>query len=149
LQSQDLVAHAISRVVLCRQNWVAPDYWIRQPIWSVELGNLDVHTSEPDLVSALRSVTPDKIIFGKFSHSMSETEACTLVEAHLRKYGPLESFETSHGLNATRMKALARFKNAANAQDATSQVSAKNQTMSGRHGNIKLFLCSFSLHYTR
>jgi hypothetical protein len=85
-------------------------------------------------------VTPDKIVFGKNSHSISETEACTLVNAHLREYGPLESFETSHGLNANRMKALARFKNAANAQDATSQVSAKNLTISDRHGNIKLFL---------
>jgi IBR domain, a half RING-finger domain len=118
----------------------APDYWIRQPIWSVELGNLDVHTSKADLVSALRGVTPDKAVFGKPSHSMSETEACTLVEAHLREYGPLESFETSHGLNANRMKALARFKSAVDAQDAVSQLSARNLSMSGRHGNIKLFL---------
>ena len=104
------------------------------------LGNLSIHTSKIDLIAELRGVAPDKIVFGKQSHSMSETEVCSLVKYHLREHGPLESFETSHGLNASRMKALARFTNAADAQAAASQLSGKNLTMSGRHGSIKLFV---------
>jgi hypothetical protein len=91
-------------------------------------------------MSSLRGLIPDNIIFGKPSHSMSETRVRALVEAHLAECGPLESFESSQGLNASRMKALARFKNAADARTAASQLSGKVLTILGYHGSTKLFV---------
>ena len=132
--------HKVNGRVLQAKMGPAPHHRIQEPIWSVVLGNLNVNTSEEDLRSTLRGVAPDKIKFGKYSHSMSETEACSLVEGRLRECGPLESFEMSHSLNASRMKALARFTNAADAQAAASQLSGKNLTIAGEYGSIKLFV---------
>ena len=110
------------------------------PIGPVVLGNLSVDTSKDDLLSTLRGLVPDKIMFGRYSHSMSETEVRSLVEDHLGECGPLESFETSQGLNASRMKALARFKTAVDAQTAASKLSGKSLTIEGKHGSTKLFV---------
>ena len=109
-------------------------------VWSVRLGNLTADTSRVDLMSSLQGLEPDDIAFGNPSHSMSDIEVRALVEAHLAECGPLESFETSEGLNASRMKALARFKNAADAYTAASQLSGKLLTVPGRYGSTKLFV---------
>ena len=133
-------AHKIRGRIVQAQLGEAPPHRSNRPIWSVVLGNMSVDTSKDDLTSSLRGLPPDNIIFGNPSHSMSEARVRALVEAHLAEYGPLESFESSQGLNASRMKALARFKNAADARTAASQLSGKLLTILGHHGSTKLFV---------
>jgi len=86
-----------------------PFHGRHKAIWSVELGNLDVNTTEADIKLLLNGIPPDKIIFGKSSSRLSEEEACQFVKTLLRRGGPIHSFETSTGPTSARIKAFARF----------------------------------------
>lgn len=88
-------------------------------------------------MSAVKGLIPERIVFGKLSHAMSEAETCSLVKSQLLKYGSLESFETSHTLSASRMKALARFTDASHAQAA---VTALSRTRIPNAGGAKLYV---------
>jgi IBR domain, a half RING-finger domain/Zinc finger, C3HC4 type (RING finger) len=108
-----------------------PYHLVHNPIWSVELGNLSGDTTVKDLQANLKDIIPNRIVFGKLSYALSEAEICSIVKSQLLKYGSLESFETSHNLSASRMKALARFTNASHARAAAAALSGTRMTEAG------------------
>jgi hypothetical protein len=107
-------------------------------IISLQIGNLNIHTSEVHfnriLVGRLK---PRKVVMGPPSHNLSNVKARTNVENLLRKHGEIEGFELHSIPGSTKMKATAIFTDRIKAAEA---VKSLNNTKIQALGNSKLFI---------
>lgn len=91
---------------------------------SVQLGNLDVSTSQPMVERHIPNhLTPADVVMGKASYSTSSQEAEESVKALLDAVGPLEAWEPNSTTSATQVKAIARFQTAEHARNAVNRLS--------------------------
>lgn len=105
---------------------------------SVQLGNLDVCTSQPMVERHIPGhLTPVDVIMGKASYSTSSQEAEASVRALLDGVGPLEAWEPNSTASATQVKAIARFQTGEHARKAVNQLSGQKMH---QLANSKLFV---------
>jgi hypothetical protein len=110
----------------------------QQDTFSVQLGNLDVSTTEAQLEKLLHGdLEPDEVMLGPASHQLSDIEAGKLVEGLLRKYGDLEEFNLLSLPEGSKLKASATFMDRESAIEA---VRSLNNTAVKKMRNSKLFL---------
>lgn len=110
----------------------------RNPIWSIQVGNLDVLTKKSDFNRILHGTwRPKEIVFSRPSHWLSETEAAKAVESLLRSKGNLESFQVHAIPGSVKLKATATFMCRDQAVEA---VQSLNDTKIQVLGNSKIFI---------
>lgn len=111
----------------------------RKPtITSVRLGNLDASTSQPKIEQHIPGhLTPVNVIMGRISCPTSSLEAEESVKALLNSIGPLVAWEPNSTMNATQVKAIARFQSGEHARKAVSDLSGQKMP---QFANSKLFV---------
>lgn len=115
-----------------------PPYARGNPIWSIQVGNLDVLTNESHFNRILTGTNrPHKVVLGQPSHSFSEAEAAKAVESLLRSKGDLESFQFHAVPGSVKLKATATFMDRGQAVEA---VQSLNSHKIEKLGNSKLFV---------
>lgn len=88
-------------------------------IWSVQLGNIPADTEEQQLLEVLRSLRPEKIVFGKNTSHATQEEAIVSVKRLLSQQGRiLEAFETVQTSNGAKTRAFVKFKTPSDAKEA-------------------------------
>ena len=96
----------------------------REHIYSVQIRNLNANTTVLDLRELWYGAPKvPKIIMGEPSHRISDNKASEVVKSLLSRYGPLETWESSHSSNGTRMKGMARFQSSESARNAVKELS--------------------------
>ncbi|KAF4539054.1 RNA recognition motif protein [Lasiodiplodia theobromae] len=113
-------------------------YWSSQPvIHSVQVGNLDVETTQEDLRRFLRGREPGNIKMGPKSYMATPQEASLQVKDSLEAFGQLTDWDVSAEAPGTRSKAIARF---ANPEDARRASAGLNGKKTSALGDTKLFV---------
>ncbi|KAF9641097.1 hypothetical protein BFW01_g456 [Lasiodiplodia theobromae] len=101
-------------------------YWSSQPvIHSVQVGNLDVETTQEDLRRFLRGREPGNIKMGPKSYMATPQEASLQVKDSLEAFGQLTDWDVSAEAPGTRSKAIARFANPEDARRASAGLNGK------------------------
>jgi hypothetical protein len=133
LKTRDVI---LGRKIECSIQY--PPLHARNPIWSIQVGNLDALTQTSHFYRILfGTLKPTKVVLGQPSHSFSETEASRIVESILKKHGDLESFQFHAIPGSVKLKATATFTNRDQAVEA---VKSLHNTKISRLGNSKIFL---------
>jgi hypothetical protein len=115
-----------------------PRFAMRDLIWSIRVGNLDVLTNEGHFYRILTGMNrPHKVVIGRPSHPLSEAEAAKIVESTLRDKGDLESFQYQAIPGSVKLKATATFLDRGQAVEAVRGLSGHKLE---KLGNSKLFV---------
>lgn len=103
-----------------------PEHRNKLTIFSVRLGNLDASTSQTLIERHIPShITPNNVVMGKISYSMSLHEAEKCVRDLLDGVASLELWEPSSTASATQVKAIARFSTGEDARKAVKELNGK------------------------
>lgn len=113
-------------------------YRSSQPlIHSVQVGNLDVETTQEDLRRFLRGREPRNIKMGPKSYMATPQEAALQVRDSLEAFGQLTDWDVSAEAPGTPSKATARF---ANPEDTRRAAAGLNGKKTSALGDTKLFV---------
>ncbi|KAB2569621.1 E3 ubiquitin-protein ligase makorin [Lasiodiplodia theobromae] len=94
-------------------------------VYSVQIGNLHVDTTSPDLLHALSRNKPKDIKWGPASYDTPDYAAERIMRRQLEEFGPLSDWEVVNDHTSVKGKATARFVSAEDARKAASQLDGR------------------------
>lgn len=94
-------------------------------VYSVQIGNLHVDTTSPDLLHALSRNKPKDIKWGPASYDTADYEVERIMRCQLEDFGPLSDWEVINDHTSVKGKATARFVNAEDARKAAYQLNGR------------------------